>query len=402
MTGILNGVRVIDFSWVGAGSFTTRLLAEHGADVVKIESGTNIDSLRLGPPFARGEPGVNRSGYFAERNANKRSVVVNVKDPRGREIVHRLIADADVVANNFRPGVMDKLGMSYEVLRGINPRLIYLSMSMQGASGPERDYSGYGITIAATTGLTHLSGEPGRYPVGTGTHYPDHVPNPTHAALAVLAAIRHQRRTGQGQAIELAQTEPMIAMLGPAVLEWTARGTEPGPAGNRHPQWCPHGVFPALGDDNWIAIAVRKESEWQALCSELGLSSQLASLALADRRARIVDIEAAVAERTATRSGSELMHALQKVSVPAGVVQTAADLVDRDAQLEFRGHWVRLAHAEMGESLYGVAPMRFSASSGELTSAAPLLGEHTRQILIDELGFDDKTLDDLERSGVLN
>jgi benzylsuccinate CoA-transferase BbsF subunit len=400
VTGALDGVRVVDFSWVGAGSFTTRLLAEHGADVIKIESSTHLDSLRIGPPFAGGVKGVNRSGYFAERNAEKRSVTVDLKRPEGAELVRRLIESADIVANNFRPGVMDGLGFGYDEVAAINPGVIYLAMSMQGATGPESTYLGYGITIAAVSGLTALSAEPGRYPVGTGTHFPDHIPNPGHAVVAVLAALRHRRRTGEGQQIELAQTETTIAGIGPQLMRWTAEGEETPPRGNRDPRWAPHGVFPTAGADRWIAIVARDDAEWQALAAELGLDAAATPTA-ASRLADADRIGADVAQATRDRDGVDLMHRLQSAGVPAGVVADARFLVDEDPQLAARGHWRRLDHPEMGRALYGTAPFRLSATPGVLERPAPLLGQHTRDVLHDLLGLDDARIDALEADGVL-
>jgi benzylsuccinate CoA-transferase BbsF subunit len=389
--GALSSLRVLDFTWVGAGSFTTRLLAEQGADVIKIESSTHVDSLRIGPPFAGGVMGVNRSGYFAERNANKRSVTIDLKNPRGLELVRELVAGADIVANNFRPGVMDGLGLSYDQVSAINPRVIYLSMSMQGSSGPESGYLGYGITIAALSGLTHLSAEPGRYPVGTGTHYPDHVPNPGHAAFALLAAVRHQRRTGRGQLIEIAQSEPTIAGIGPAIMDWTANHHDAGAVGNRHATWSPHGVFPTAGDDRWIAIAVRSDSERQALRRVLAIEA-------GDDRD---DLDRAIAKATAAWDGTELMLELQRAGVPAGVVADARDLLDADPQLAARKHWRYLDHPEMGRSAYGVSPFRLSGTPGDLDTPAPLLGQHTAEVLHELLGLDESQIAELAEAGVL-
>ncbi|GAA0988413.1 CoA transferase [Acrocarpospora macrocephala] len=374
-------IRVLDFTWVGAGSYTTKLLADHGADVIKVESAAHLDSLRTGPPFAGGVPGINRSGYFAERNTSKRGITLDLKTPEGREIAQRLAATADVVANNFRPGVMESLGLGYQELRANNPGLVYLSMSMQGGSGPERDYLGYGLTIGALVGLTHLTGLPGRYPAGTGTNYPDHVPNPGHAAVAVLAALRHRDRTGQGQHIDIAQTEPTIAAIGPAIMEWTANGTDPGPMGNAHPVWSPHGVYRCR--DSWIALAVRSETEWQALRTTL-------------------DIEAPgeISGKIAAWDAEKLMNALQDQGVPAGVVRDAPGVIT-DPQLVHRGHWQRLTHPEMGPSLYGMPPFRLSATPGDLHSPAPLLGQHTREVLTGVLALTDAEIDRLTRDNVL-
>src|SRR5262245_21143174 len=176
----LQNVRVTDFSWVGAGSYTTKLLADLGAEVLKIESTTRVDSLRLSGPFKDKIPGLNRSGYFADRNTSKRSVTINLKTPKGVDLVRELIKKSDIVANNFTPGTMEKLGLGYDDLERIRPGIIYLGMSFQGADGPESDTLGFGLTIGALVGLQHLTGLPGRKPAGTGTNYPDHIPNPCH------------------------------------------------------------------------------------------------------------------------------------------------------------------------------------------------------------------------------
>lgn len=402
MTGPLDGVRVLDFTWVGAGSFTTKLLADHGADVIKVESGKHLDSLRVGAPFAGGVKGVNRSGYFAERNTSKRGITLNLKDPRAQELARRLAAGADVVANNFRPGVMDRFGLGYEQVREVNPRVVYLSMSMQGATGPDRDHLGYGLTIGALIGLTHLTGLPDRYPVGTGTNYPDHVPNPCHAAFAVLAALRHVRRTGQGQLIDIAQTEPTIAAIGPAVLQWTVNGVDAAPLGNADPAWCPHGLYRCAGDDAWLALAVRDDDEWRTLAEELPLDHVPPQWThVAGRLADADAVDTAVAQQVATWRAEDAMAVLQERGVPAGVVRDVEDLVRHDPQLAHREHWRRLPHAEMGPSLYGAPPFTLSDTPGGLHGAAPLLGEHTRAVLAELLDLSDAEITELAESDVL-
>ena len=201
----LTGIRVADFSWVGAGPFLTKPLADHGADVVKVESRTRVDPIRSMAPFRDAVTGTDRSGYFANRNTSKRSMCLDLKHPRGRELAMRLIEVSDVVVNNFSPGTMDRLGLGYDAARAVRPDVIYLEMPMLGTEGPHRDCRGYGLTIAAAGGLLGLTGYDDAPPVGTGTNYPDHVPNPLHGAVAVLAALRKRRRTGQGEYIELAQ-----------------------------------------------------------------------------------------------------------------------------------------------------------------------------------------------------
>ena len=235
----LHGVRVADFTWIGAGSFTTKLLADHGADVIKIESRGRMDSLRSTRPYKDGVPGINRSGYFADRNSSKRSITLNLKTEAGKDLARRLIATSDIVANNFTPGTMEKFGLGYQAVREIKKDIIYIAMSMQGADGPEHKYLGYGLTMGALTGLQFLSGLPDHEPAGTGTNFSDHIPNPCHAAFAILAALRHRRLTGEGQYIDVAQTEPTIALLGPTMADCSANNRIPERSGNERAPLAP-------------------------------------------------------------------------------------------------------------------------------------------------------------------
>jgi len=397
----LAGVRIIDFCWVGAGSYMTKLLADMGADVIKIESTKSLDSLRLAAPFKDGIRGENRSGYFADRNSSKRSITVNMKDPRGVAIVHQLLADADIVANNFRPGTMDKLGVGYDDLRSINPGIIYISMSMNGDEGPDRMMLGYGITMAAMTGFMGLGGYPDREPTGTGTNFPDHVPNPTHGAFAVMSALRHKRRTGEGQKIDMAQTEPMLALVPIPVMDYEANGRVAIRQANRMAGIAPRGVYPTQGNDRWIAISVANDEQWAELVGVLGLQT-LAGWAAAQCRHESEDaIDQAIAEVTKDWDGYELLNALQGRKVCCGVVQNAADLVDDDPQLAHRNHWHYLPHAEMGETIYNGPPFSFASGPIGPRFAAPLLGEHLVEIVGGELGRSAFDINEMIADGTL-
>ncbi|MCD0502650.1 CaiB/BaiF CoA transferase family protein [Bordetella petrii] len=399
----LRGLRVIDFTWIGAGSFTTKLLADFGADVIKIESGQRLDSLREAKPFKDGRPGVNRSGYFADRNSSKRSITLNLKLADAREVAWRLIDGCDVVANNFTPGTMERLGLGYQAVRERNPGAVYLAMSMQGDSGPQANFLGYGLTMGALTGLQYLSGKPGREPAGTGTNFPDHVPNPTHGALAVLAALRHRRRTGQGQYIDLAQIEPTIALLGPAVLDYTANGHVAGPDGNRQISAAPRGAYPCRGQDRWIAISACEPGQWRALQDVLGEGAGLGRPQYQDTLARWRNrdaLDSAIAAATANWDADTLTHSLQQAGVPAGRVATAADVLNQDPQLLHREHFRWREHAEMGRTVYSAPPFTLSRTPGDVLSAAPLLGEHTEQVCREVLNMTDAQIDALRTQGV--
>jgi len=400
----LAGIRVTDFTWIGAGSYTTKMLADAGADVVKIESIGRIDSLRLAAPYKDGVEGLNRSGYFADRNSSKRSLTLNMKHKRALELVTRLIRQSDVIANNFTPGVMERFGLGYDAVRAIKPDIIYLAMSMQGSSGPQKDFLGYGATMAAVTGIQQLTGLPGRVPAGTGTNYPDHIPNPCHATFALLAALRHRRRTGEGQRIEVAQTEPTVALLGTAVLDYTVNGHIQQPRGNDHPDAAPHGVYPCSGKDRWIAISVMTDAHWVALQSVLGDPSWMNEAAYQHTAGRLANralINAHLHEQTRSWDHKTLMQKLQARGVPAGTVNDAADIIS-DEQLAHRGHWLTLPHPEMGPSLYNAQPFRALCNPVESSARpAPLLGQHTREICSSLLGLSDVEIEQLASEGAL-
>jgi benzylsuccinate CoA-transferase BbsF subunit len=400
----LSGIRIADFSWVGAGPITTKFFSDLGADVIRIESSTRVDPVRLTPPFKDGKIGADRSGYFADRNTNKRSITLNLKHPRGGETARAIIARSDIVANNFSPGTMERFGLGYQDIVSFKPDVIYLAMSMQGMNGPHRDFIGFGLTIGSLAGLQYLTGPRERLPVGTSTNYSDHIPNPCHGAFAVLAALRHRRRTGEGQLIDLAQTEPTIAVLGPALMDFTVNGRIQERQGNDHPQAAPHGVYPCQGDDRWIAICVMNDAQWPKLAESLGhpewaLESRWSSAAgrCADRAA----IDQLVANATSQRNAEDTMLLLQRFGVPAGMVQDARELLTADPQLAHREHWIRLDHPQMGNTVYSAPPYRFSGFSAAPTRHAPLLGEHTVEVLRDLLGMSPGEIEDLAAQGVL-
>lgn len=400
----LAGLRVADFCWIGAGSYTTKILGDLGADVIKIETSTRLDSLRMAGPYKDGKPGVNRSGYFADRNTSKRGITIDMKHPKALGVIRKLIAQSDIVANNFAAGVMDKFGLGYEDCTRLRPDVIYIGMSMQGSQGPQRDFRGTGSSIAALTGIQDLSGLPGKVPAGTGTNYPDHLPNPCHAAFALLAALRYRRRTGKGQWIDFAQTEPMLSLMGPTFLDLTVNGHLQQRRGNDHPWMAPHGVYPCTGQDRWIAITVATDDQWSALVEVMGApawAQEARWQALPQRHRERHELDRLIAAWTAQQDRHALMLQLQARGVPAGAVQDAHDVTREDPQLAHRGHWVRMAHAEMGESIYNNLPFRLALTPVQPQRGAPLLGEHTREVLHDLLGLSDAEIDQLEAEEVL-
>jgi benzylsuccinate CoA-transferase BbsF subunit len=383
-------LRVLDFCWVGAGAFVTRLLADLGAEVIKVESHAHPDNLRLSGPHKAGAKHLEGSGYFASRNTNKKSLALNMGHPEARAIAKRLAQKCSVVTNNFRPGIMERWGLGYAEIAAKNPSLIYLAMPMQGSSGPNKSYIGFGSTIAAISGLVAMSGAPDRAPIGTGTHYPDHVPNPGHALVGLLAAIFHRARTGEGQYIELAQLESTVNLMGPSILRYAACGELPQRAGNRREGVAPGGVFPCQGEDAWCAFEIESDQGWQALADVLGHPSWMtdASLAtLAGRATRVDMIEGKLAEETRRFQAADLVTLLQARGIASAVVETSRDVME-DRQLKARGYWREIDHAEMGRITVNLPPF-FATAEGRTREPAPppLLGEHTHEIATGLLGL---------------
>jgi benzylsuccinate CoA-transferase BbsF subunit len=377
-------LRVLDFCWVGAGAFVTRILADLGADVIKIESRAHPDSLRLSGPHKAGAKALESSGYFASRNTGKRSMALNMALPEAQRIAFELARHCSIVTNNFRPGIMQRWGLGYDEIKAVNPSVIYLAMPMQGSSGPNRDYIGFGSTISALSGLVSMAGLPGRPPIGTGTHYPDHVPNPGHALVGLLAAIYHRARTGEGQYVELAQIESTVNMVGPSLLSWSATGNVPHPNGNRRAGVAPRGVFPCRDDDTWCAIEVK-----EGLATALGQPDWMSDPQLktvAGREQHQDDLERRLAEEMRRFDGRELMRLLQEHGVTASAVNNNAG-VTTDPQLLARRYWQDVEHAEMGTILANVPPFGAVSEERYCPGPPPLLGQHTVEVATSVLGL---------------
>jgi benzylsuccinate CoA-transferase BbsF subunit len=395
----LSDVTVLDFGWIGAGSLVTQMLALNGAQVIKVESRRRPDNLRLSPPSRPGTTGLDASGYFASRNANKKSFALNMSDERSRPIVRELLDRCSIVTSNFRPGIMERWGLDYASLKDARSDLIYLSMPMQGEVGPFREYVGFGSTISALSGLVAPSGLPGRRPVGTGTNYPDHIPNPGHALVALLAAIYRRRRTGRGGRIELSQLESTVNMMGPSLLAYSVTGEEPVAIGNRSLERCPQGVFRCQGSDEWIALSVGSDEQWERAARVLGFSSAPFAT-LASRKAHEDEIEALIEAATKDADARELMVLLQREGVPVSVVNTAADVFSDEAIVE-RHYWHALAHEVLGPFRVASPPFSWSEGGTAPVASAPLLGEHTFELWTQFLNKSDEEFDHLRDEGVL-
>jgi benzylsuccinate CoA-transferase BbsF subunit len=399
---IFAGLKVLDFTWAAAGPIATKQLADNGATVIKVESTRHPDSVRLGGPFKGDTPGINRSGFFADFNSSKLGIAVDTGHPRAREIIAPLVAWADIVAESFRPGVMARWGLDYEQLRDVNPKLIMLSTSLYGANGPWSRHPGYGAQGAALSGLHGLTGWPDRPPAAPKGAYTDSV-SPRFMAAALVAALIHREKTGEGQHIEVSQIEATLTFLTPQILEYQATGHAASRAGNADPRAVLHGVFPCAGDDRWIAIEVWTEGGWAALLSVLDAraASDQILRASPDIRARDTPrVEDAIGRLTHSWNAFELMAALREVGVAAGVAIKGSDLLSEET-LEARGHFWELDHPEMGRLAYNGPAYRFERTPSELKKAAPCLGEDTDYVLEEILSMTPEKIAEYRSAGVL-
>jgi crotonobetainyl-CoA:carnitine CoA-transferase CaiB-like acyl-CoA transferase len=375
----LNGVRVADFTWIIAGPQATRILADLGAEVIKVESESSLDAVR------------GAAGLHNNFNRNKLGITANIHHPRGREVVERLIAASDIVIENFSSGTFARMGFPYERLVELRPDIIYISLSGYGQVGRDAGYGTWGPTAQGASGLTAMSGLTGHPPAGWGYSYLDHTAG-FYGATAALMALWHRRQTGEGQHIDMSQVETGMVLAGVPMLDAQVNGRAYEPVGNRSrwPSVAPHGIYPCYGEDRWIAIAVERDEEWPRLCEVLGareLAGEPRFRSVGGRLEARDEIDERISARTRLREARELADELQRCGVVAGVCQTIEDRMERDDQLAARGFYPRSPHPEFGDHRFEGFPMQFSRARWRVDRGAPLVGEHTRQVLRDLLGY---------------
>jgi benzylsuccinate CoA-transferase BbsF subunit len=399
--GPLAGIRVTDFTWAWAGPHGTLLLALLGAEVIKIESSTRLDHSRLRSLMGGAtHGGPDDSPLFNDLNLNKLSLTLDLRKEESRAIVRRLVATSDVVVQNMRPGVLDRLGLGYEELKGAKPDIIMLSSSAVGASGPERSYAGYAPTFASMSGAAHLTGYPDQTPVPLSGSVDLRVG--TAAAFAVLAALYHRDRTGEGQNIDLSSTEAISSMIGEVFLEYSMTGRVPERSGNRDDSMAPHGCY-RCADDEWVSIAVGSLEEWTAL-RRVVADPELDEQAFAGplERWRNQDRLNEIVERwTRKHDPGEVVAALQRAGVPSMRLHTGASIAG-DPHVRERGILQAVKHPNVGERVVVGAPWRFSEEGVGVRRRAPLLGEHNRYVLGQILGMSDDEIERLTETGVLS
>jgi benzylsuccinate CoA-transferase BbsF subunit len=399
--GALQGINILDFSWAGAGPFVTRFLADFGAQVFKVESRKRPDVGRMTPPFKNNVRHPDGSALFIQTNTSKLGITLNIQHPKGIEIVKKLVAKVDIVMENFTPGVMARLGLTYDELKKIKPDIIMASSSIYGQTGPKTRFSGFGNSGTAISGHFMLTGWPDREPVSPGVAYADIV-QPQFTMIAILAALDYRRRTGKGQLIDSTQVETMIQFISPAILDYFANNTIETRQGNRSSYASPHGVFPCKGDDRWCAIGVFDEPEWQNLCGLMGnpvwcRDSKFASLS--ERKAHEDELESLIGAWTIQYDRDELSSLLQKGGVTSGPVQDGSDLVDKDPQLKDRQSFIKLTHPVAGACNHPAQPVKLSDCAPQMKTS-PCLGEHNEYVYKEFLGIGDEEYETLLNEGV--
>ena len=387
---ILHNIRILDFTWVLAGPYATRILADFGAEVIKVQ-----------PLQPEAEDKFSR-GYYNTWNRNKLGITLNLNKPQGVALAKKLVGISDAVVENFTPRVMANWGLDFDNLKKIKPDIIMLSMSTMGQTGPWRDYAGFGPTVQAFSGMTSLTSFPGKAPVGPGHAYSDHTTGLV-ACLALLEGMEYRQRTGEGQYIDVSQVEAMSSLLGSAILEYAVNGKPPEPAGNHSEEAAPHNVYRCRGDDRWCAIAVFSDDEWQGFQRALGnppWTEDKRFATLSGRLENAGELDRLVEEWTMGHTAEEVMTLLQGQGVAAGGVQDACDLAN-DPHLQERGFFIELDHPEIGKTISDGTPIKLSDTPARYNRAAPVSGQDNDYVYQQLLGMSKDEIAELRQQDII-
>ena len=405
----LENVKICDFMWVMAGPASTRILADYGATVVRIESPTRIDTARTLSPYLDNQLGPDSSGLFANCNAGKFGISLDLANPASREVVHDLVRWADIVTESFSPKAMRSWGFDYESLRKVNPKIIMLSSCLMGQTGPLAKIAGFGNMAAAIVGFHNLTGWPDRPPAGVFGAYTDYL-SPRFTAMALLAALDYRRRTGVGQYIDQSQAECSIHFLGPAILDYTVNGRVGERLGNTDPVFAPHGVYQTArqsqqdqDDDNWVAIVCRNDDDWRRLCTAMKsdtLARDQRFATSAGRRQHRTEIDSALATWTRSLDAAAIETLLQSQGIPSHQLQNSAAAY-RDPQLVHRNHFTTLEHPTLKQFTVEGPRAKLSRTPATTRRSAPTLGQDNQQVLEKILNYDETKITELVSSGAL-
>ena len=408
----LKNYRILDLSRIWAGPYCTKLMADLGAEVIKMESLSVYDSHR-GPvspargiaAYPEGEPGEepwNRNGWFNCLHMSKYGITLELTTDEGKGVFERLVSISDVLIENFRQGSLERLGYDYAELRKHRPDLIYVSMPAFGNTGPWKGYLGYGIGQEQLSGMAHLTGYPGDGPMKSGINHGDPITG-SHAAGVLLAALRHRRRTGKGMYIDVSQQESSVALMGGELLGFQMTGEEPERIGNRSRWYAPCNTYPCADEDRWITIAATNDREWAALAAAMDAPNLAADERFATRESRLAnqdELDVIIAEWTRGQDAFALAKSLQAAGVPAGPVLRGPDLL-ADRHYAARGTFMTVDHSQVGPRQYPGLPWKMSETPGEIRSPAPMLGQHNREVYGGLLGMSSRDIDALESEGVI-
>ncbi len=400
---VFKDLKIAAFSWAMVGPLTLKFFADYGATVVRVETSLRPCVTRTSAPFKYNVAGLNRSGYFNHFSANMMSLSLNMNNPLGLGVAKELISWADVVMENFTPGVMDRWGLGYEALTQIKPDIIMVRQNGFGIDGPYKNLAAFGMILAAIAGIPQFIGWPDRgpLPVGVGA-YTDSI-SPRFASAVLIAALDYRDKTGKGQLIDLAQFETALYFLLPGLLDAAVNGREPLRNGNASDNAAPHNVYPCNGKERWCTIAATSEAQWKALCKAIGrtdLEVDPRFDTLPHRKDNESELDALIEAWTIGRTPEEVMTVLQAVGVPAGIVENAADLFE-DPQLRARGLFWPMEHSEMGLFTHLGSSMLLSKTPAQASAPSPCMGEHNEYVLTKILGKTDEEFVELLASGAL-
>lgn len=400
---ILKGIRILDFGAFLAGPAASMMLAHMGAEVIKVENPKGPDGSRFFMTAVGVKPIDYRLGtqLFNASNFGKLGVSIDVSAPDGKALILQIAEKCDIVIENMAVGVMKKHGLDYETVAKRNPKIIYISSTACGQTGPENNYIGYAATFANKSGLGHLTGYPGSIP-STFVGSID-LRSAAMSAAAMLTALYHRDMTGEGQYVDVASQEAIAAQLGDVYIDYIANGNIQQKQANRREGYAPQGAYPSAGEDEWVSISVSSQGEWEALCRAIDKSQLIDDERFSDYESRKANWEALddiISSWTAGQDKYDTVRRLQSVGVPAGPVHNAKTLFE-DPHIQERSCFVPIEHPAMGLDYAVGAPWRFSETPAAPSVRAPILGEHTVQVLKNLLGMKDAEIDELAEKKVI-